>query len=694
MYNDNLEERYELAIDRIKEIFSDCNIGNVKSGQCKIGVEFVEYFAKTAQFILNMDQLSQQVNSGEMNNKSIEELSQINADLFDDVRGENYNISFANPAYSVLKMDELYGRLLSFLYVEIRSMIVYAYEKRSFDMTIIAELFIEIYCLFEDETKPKYKELYDAIYWFVSDYSDVTVEYRIREMLDTNLSFAFDIIMKSDLDDLRYLYNYGENITDNEIKTANYLNSLPQEEIEAMAKTLTEGFRIGFVLGNKDLSKKKLVNIRYCIGFERIVREEIKLFEDMGLKTTVFRAAVNTINKKMNLKVGYYSTSPNKQMDYDHRFDNALYLDSAFVERKLGALRLAYETCKETANSLAGPAVMEIFGQNPFEPENKKESYSLNERQQKLSVKYESDSSHIVNEYIKGEERSFTIIAYPIPEIGDDFEEIFTEIVKINTLDYDKYKVIQQSIIDALDGSDYVEIKGQNGNKTDMKVSLMKIESSDNQTVFENCLADVNIPLGEVFTSPVLKGTSGILNVSEVYLHELKYKNLTVKFEDGMVIEYTCDNFDSDEKNKTFIKENLLYNHDTLPIGEFAIGTNTMAYVMANKYNIVYKLPILIVEKMGPHFAVGDTCYTWSEDVVIFNPNGKEIIAKDNEVTILRKTDLEKAYYNCHTDITIPYDEIGEIVAVKADGTKITIIKEGRFVLEGALELNKPFEEQ
>jgi len=694
LYNDNLEERYELAIDRIKEIVSDCNIEGAQSGRCKISGEFVEYFAKTAQFILNMDQLSQQVNSGEMNNKSIEELSQINADLFDDVRGENYNISFANPAYSVLKMDELYGRLLSFLYVEIRSMIVYAYEKRSFDMTIIAELFIEIYCLFEDETKPKYKELYDAIYWFVSDYSDVTVEYRIREMLDTNLSFAFDIIMKSDLDDLRYLYNYGENITDNEIKTANYLNSLPQEEIEAMAKTLTEGFRIGFVLGNKDLSKKKLVNIRYCIGFERIVREEIKLFEDMGLKTTVFRAAVNTINKKMNLKVGYYSTSPNKQMDYDHRFDNALYLDSAFVERKLGALRLAYETCKETANSLAGPAVMEIFGQNPFEPENKKESYSLNERQQKLSVKYESDSSHIVNEYIKGEERSFTIIAYPIPEIGDDFEEIFTEIVKINTLDYDKYKVIQQSIIDALDGSDYVEIKGQNGNKTDMKVSLMKIESSDNQTVFENCLADVNIPLGEVFTSPVLKGTSGILNVSEVYLHELKYKNLTVKFEDGMVIEYTCDNFDSDEKNKTFIKENLLYNHDTLPIGEFAIGTNTMAYVMANKYNIVYKLPILIVEKMGPHFAVGDTCYTWSEDVVIFNPNGKEIIAKDNEVTILRKTDLEKAYYNCHTDITIPYDEIGEIVAVKADGTKITIIKEGRFVLEGALELNKPFEEQ
>lgn len=693
MYNDNLDERYELAIDRIKEIAGDCSIESLANGSCRIDAQFAPYFAKTALYIMDMDRLAQQVVSGVFKDKSIEELSQINEALFFDVIGDKYSASFANPAYAVEQMGELYGRLLSFLYVEIRGMIVYAYEKRQFDMTIAAELFVELYCLFEDEEKPKYKELYDAVYWFVSDYSDVTVEYRIREMLDTSLSFATDIIMKSDLEDLRYLYQFGEYITKNEIDTARYLNSLPLKDIEAMAKTLTEGFRIGFVLGNKDMSKKEIVNIRYCLGFERLVREEIKLFEKMGLKTTIYRAAVNTINKRMHLKIGYYATSPNKQMDYDHRFDSALYLDNAFVERKLGAIRLAYETYKEKASKFGGPAVMEIFGENPFEPENKKEAFALDERQQKLSVKYDSDSARIVNEYIKGEERSFTIIAYPIPEIGEKFEEIFDQTVKINTLDYDKYKVIQQSIIDALDGAQYVEIKGRNGNKTDMKVSLTKINDPKTETIFENCLADVNIPLGEVFTSPVLKRTSGILNVSEVYLNELIYKNLTIRFEDGMVKDYSCDNFESDEKNKTFIKENILFNHDTLPIGEFAIGTNTTAYVMANKYDIVYKLPILIVEKMGPHFAIGDTCYTWSEDITVYNPNGKEIIAKDNEVSILRKTNPEKAYFNCHTDITIPYDEIGEIASIGADGSKTVIIMDGRFVLEGALELNRPFED-
>ena len=559
-------------------------------------------------------------------------------------------------------------------------------------MTAVAELFVEIYCMFEQaDSLPEYQSVLDCVYWYVSDYSDDMIEYRISEMLNPDYSFATDIIMNSDLNDLRYLYRFGEYITDNEIKTARYLNSLSQSEIESMAATFTEGYRIGFELGNKDISKKKTVNIRYCIGFERLVREEIKQFEKIGLKSTIYRAAADSINKKMHIKIGYVSTSPNKQMDYDHRFDNALYLDSQFVERKLGALKLAYEKNKTYAAEFGGPAVMEIFGEVPFEPVDKPECLRLDEKQQKLSVKYNNEASAIVNTYIKGEERSFTIIAYPIPEIGDNYEQIFNETVKINTLDYDKYKVIQQNIIEALDGADYVSVKGCNGNTTDMRVSIMPIADKTSQTVFENCLADVNIPLGEVFTSPVLKNTTGRLNVSQVYLNDLKFKNLTVEFRDGFVTGYNCDNFADEDKNKAFFKENVLYNHDTLPIGEFAIGTNTTAYVMANKYDIVYKLPILIVEKMGPHFAIGDTCYSRSEDIVVFNPNGKEIISRDNEVSLLRKTQPEKAYFNCHTDITIPYDEIGSISAIHSDGKEIKIIENGRFVLEGCEELNKPF---
>ena len=215
----------------------------------------------------------------------------------------------------------------------------------------------------------------------------------------------------------------------------------------------------------------------------------------------------------------------------------------------------------------------------------------------------------------------------------------------------------------------------------------------ERETAFENCVADVNIPVGEVFTSPVLEGTNGKLHVTQVYLNELKYLNLELDFKDGMISRYTCTNFDTEEENQKFLYENLLQQHKTLPMGEFAIGTNTTAYKMARDYQIADKLPRLIAEKTGPHFAVGDTCYTHAEGTKVYNPDGKEVIARDNAVSILRKQDMSKAYFNCHTDITIPYDELDAITAVMADGSCRDIIRNGKFAVEGTEELNLPLDE-
>ena len=178
------------------------------------------------------------------------------------------------------------------------------------------------------------------------------------------------------------------------------------------------------------------------------------------------------------------------------------------------------------------------------------------------------------------------------------------------------------------------------------------------------------------------------------FLNGLEYVDLTLEFRDGMVVDYTCKNFETEEENKKFIKENLLYNQETLPMGELAIGTNTTAYKMGKVFGIEHLLPILIAEKTGPHIAIGDTCYHMSEENRVYNPDGKEIVAKDNECSILRKTEIEKAYFNCHTDITIPYDELKEISVIKPNGERIVLIEEGRFVLPGTEELNKPLDER
>lgn len=674
------EERYALMRGRIQEIQKEEIVKE----------PYGEYFRKTAEFILMVDRLHDKIQKGWLNNASQKELEENNHALYQDILPENYGTSYGNPAYAQSVLGEEFGALLSFLYTEIRGMIVFAYEKRLFDMTVILELFVQIYNLFEEE-EISAKDVKDAIYWYISDYSDEMVGYRVREGIDSSLDFAVKIICDSDLTDLRYLYKFGEYITENEIGMANFLNTLSEEKIQAMARTFTEGYREGFVLGGKDITKKKTVNIRFQLGFERIVKEEIRQFAEMGLQPVIYRSAVHSVNKKQHHRIGYYGAIPNQQFEYDHKDDAALYLDHEFIQRKLRVLQVAYEQVKELAAVHGGPACMETFGENPFVPKKTKEACTLTSHQQKLQVSYDNESGQIVNRYIKGEERSFTIIAYPVKEIGEKFEEIFEETVKLNTLDNELYRKIQQSIIDALDRGICVHILGKGENETDLTVSLHTLENPEKQTNFENCVADVNIPVGEVFTSPMLKGTNGTLAVSRVFLNGLEYRGLKLLFKDGKIAEYTCKNFETEDENKSFLKENLLHHHETLPLGEFAIGTNTTAYVMAQKYNIAHLLPILIAEKMGPHFAVGDTCYSWSEDTAVYNPDGKEIIARDNEVSILRKEDISKAYLGCHTDITIPYDELDKIWVEIENGENIEIIRDGKFVLEGTEKLNEPF---
>ena len=689
MNNELLQERFELALSRIREIPEE-HFG---------AAAFEEYFAVVAKFLEQISETRIFLEEGGLKTASLEELKRRNHELYADIFPEHYEESYANPAYAVSRLGEKFGAALSFLYVEMRSLIGFTFEKRLLEIVIRMELFTEVYAAFvyewqESKKLPAFEDIRQILYWFASDYAEVAAESRTRELVLPDENFAGDIICNWDLSDPRYLFAYGEYVGSNELATARFLAELPQETINTMADTYTEGYRIGFQVGNKDLSKKTTVELRYQLGFERMMKRAIENFEKMGLKPVIYRAAYSILYNPSLYKIGFFGGAVNRQCDFDHKDDRALLLDKNYVNRRLEVSRTAFEKYKEEARGYAGPAVVETFGERGFDPVNKPEALHMTEEQNRLWVEYRSQAGEIQREYIPEEERSFTIIAFPVPEIGEVFPELFKEIIRINTLDYKLYRQIQQTIIDTLDTADYCEIKGMGENRTDLRVNLHKLQNPEKESIFENCVADVNIPVGEVFTSPVLAGTNGILHVSRVFLNGLEFRDLAITFTEGMISGYTCGNFEREEENLAFVRENILFRHKTLPLGEFAIGTNTTAYVAARKFGVEDKFPILIAEKTGPHFAVGDTCYSHAEEIRVFNPDGKEIVARDNEVSLLRTTAPSKAYFNCHTDITIPYDELGELTAVRKDGTRIPVIEKGRFVLPGCEALNEPLDAQ
>ncbi len=671
-----MEERFQLIYSRISDIPNEEILPSKLQG----------YFAGEADFILKVINIYEQAKNNELCKLDFDTLQKLNREVYEhevDITHENAQ----NDA-------EIY---LSILHAELMAMIPYAYECSLHNLLIRAELFLQIYssftCLYTDEERlPNGNELKENFFYYVSDYSSDAVFEKIKSFLDVKESFFAKMLKEHDFDDPKDLFLLGEYVTDTEIETLNHINSLPKETVKKMADTFSEGYRIGFVNAGIDLSKKEIVEIRYPLGFEPVIKEAMKNFEAMGLLATFRRASFNLLSGRGIVKNGCQGATFSRQFDFEHKEDSALFYDARINQIKLESYRKSFEKYKKEASVYAGPAVMESFGESAPEYVSVKNAPKFDKTQQQLSVEFTSKAMAIQNEYINEEERSFTIIAFPTPLIGPDFEAIFDETVKLNTLDYMLYRNVQQKMIDVFDTADYVIVKGKGNNKTNLKIQLCKLNNPEKETKFENCVADVNIPVGEVFTSPALKGTEGTLYVKEVYLNGLLMKDFTLKIKDGMIEDYSCTNFDSEEDNRRYIKENVLFNHDTLPMGEFAVGTNTTAYVMAKKYGIEDRMPILIAEKTGPHFAFGDTCYSHCEEVKVYNPDGKEIVSKENDYSLMRFTDTLKAYFNCHTDVTIPYDELSELSVVTYSDETITVIEDGRFSLSGCEVLNEAFE--
>ncbi len=636
---------------------------------------FGSYFREVARFLLSVSKDAE------------------NHSLYRDILPENYGNSYANPDYAVKMLGDGMGQILSAVYAELRGIIPCVFEEDTEGICVLLELFIEIYGDFSGGDIPETGAVRDIFRSYCEDYLPDYAARRIREQVSDGHSFARDIIMNADYSGTDYLYRFGEYITEDVLETARYIESLPQEEIDRMADTFTEGFRNGFIQMRKDMSYKKTVQIVYELGFERMIKAAVLNFRKMGLTATFLRAPAHLVTKGGNRKNGYTGAIPNMQFDYDHREDLGLFLDDEYVTKRLRALQMGYEAVKEEANAHAGPAVLETFGEEPFTPSICRSCITLTDAQTAKMTRMKTEGIRITNRYIPEKDRSFTIISYPVPAIGRDFPAIFNETVKINTMDNDAYRTLQQSLIDALDLGHAARIRGAGGNPTDLVVHFHPLEDPAKQTAFENCVADVNIPLGEVFTSPELEGTNGVLFVSRVFLNGYEFRDLKLTFRDGWITEYSCGNFEDPEEGRKYIEKNILFGHPALPMGEFAIGTNTRAYVCGKKYGIENLLPILIAEKTGPHFAVGDTCYSFDEDNPVYNPDGKEIIARDNSVSLLRKTDPGRAYFGCHTDITIPYEELGSITVLRRDGNNIPLIENGRFVLPGTEKLNEPLDQ-
>ena len=344
-----IEERFEMARERLRQWVAEDEVTSIPT-------EFRKFMSTQAGLLEHCVAVCDDPKSMAT--------AEVNSVLYADIVGDAYENSFANPRVCVDVFKEYPDKTaqgLNWIATNIREVIVAAYEK-------------DVWTLLDE----------------------IRVDRSINELVvPDEEGLVYQLLMNRDHSDESFLYEYGEFISDNEIKVLKYLNSMSDDELEKMAGTYTEGYKMGFELAGIDLRQKETVEIRYPIGFEPMVKRAVIQFEKMGLKPT-FRRRTNT------KAIGVVSTPASRQYLHDHRFDDALYLNNALTSERLKYAKKSFEEYKDYAITYAGPAVIETFGEKLFVPEVKKEAPKYTKEQEEVSLSYRRDYMLMQDDFIPG----------------------------------------------------------------------------------------------------------------------------------------------------------------------------------------------------------------------------------------------------------------------------------------------------
>ena len=518
----------------------------------------------------------------------------------------------------------------------------------------------------------------EALARYVRENADRIAERDVRALTVMGEENPWEAVLRmANGEELSWLERYGLPVREEERRLAEFLYSYPLQRRREIGEHIVEALLHGFISQSRDRRDRKRVRVFYCLGQEALAQEVLRAQEERGLRGIVGRPACLSYSGAYGMR---------------HAADQAACLSEEALAALLDAYGSAHERWAAELRDTCGMIGIGQFGEAAEAPAGQAEGYvPAPDRIRRMQV-LENGKREIEARYLAPSDLSFCKVAFPNLLVGEAFPKVFDAFAELNTMDSQRYELIQQVVIDALDQCCRVELTGAAGNATKLTVQLGGLKDPDRQTNFLNCGGDLNIPHGELFTTPVLKGTCGTLQVKEIYLKGVPFHNLTLQFTDGMVTDYGCDNGETAEAGRAYVREHLMRNHDTLPMGEFAIGSNTLAYAIARNMDLLSRMPILLAEKMGPHVAVGDPCFARGEDAPVFNLyDHKEMVARENERTA-RRGEGGDVYTNVHTDITLAFDELAALDGVRPDGSRIPVLRNGRFVLPGTELLNEPLE--
>ncbi|MEA3266201.1 MAG: hypothetical protein U9P42_04585, partial [Candidatus Fermentibacteria bacterium] len=309
---------------------------------------FDSFLRETGERILFTFTILNDLSSG----ASPERVKELNEKSQAPLLPEAYEKSLANPAKAVEVFGEELGKFVSSFSYGVSFLFVEAFRGSSIAIEKWADHWLEAGIAGQDGFSALMKERWAEVRLDMN-------EKMYREMFDPSSSFFTDIALGATADDLSYLYRYGVRITENSIKTASFINSLPEKDIKLIVETMVDGYIEGFTESGMDYSVKNSLGLAIPAGYERIVPGLLSGFEKFGLKMFVRMVQGAKLNK---------------QAAYDHRFDYALSITEEMVDNRLAVVEQVFSRMDDILGNYSGSAYLEVFGEPPFSPVLKPEA--------------------------------------------------------------------------------------------------------------------------------------------------------------------------------------------------------------------------------------------------------------------------------------------------------------------------------
>ncbi|MBC8477941.1 hypothetical protein H8D51_00190, partial [bacterium] len=428
--NESVTENYRESLEAIRTICQETS-GSNHNGK----MEYRRFFHAIGTHILQMAKLEERLTEDYFNTTPLAELQSENQPLYSELYPANYQRSYADPRHCVTLFGERFGPLLATVYQRFRQLIPFAFQHEQFHMVEWNRLFIAAW-EYVSQQKIQYAELRDLLTVVLRDHSVERQLRQLRQRHDPLWQPWHDIVTGCKLEELRYLFRYGTPITENELRTARFLLEYPPDKLRGLAEQIATAFLTGFVSDNKKRGERNIVTVAFEAGQEPLLRFLLDALRQRDLQPIVMHPGFTPVNRQ------YY---------YDHRNQLALWMSEEGIRESEECYASACEQQAELLQRFAGSIYLDVFGEPPFSPEVKKECPEFSGEQRKLISEHHYRRSQISERYKPRESTSFCMIAFPSPLIGPRYEDIFTDIMRVNMLDTVEYEQIQQKIIDNLD---------------------------------------------------------------------------------------------------------------------------------------------------------------------------------------------------------------------------------------------------